>query len=400
MAATVSRWSRRYVLVSVLAFVCWQVGILLELPRGTEVALGVFGFVLHMIFGKAYALVPSYFDSDLAFTWAPTVQFPLVVSGTAGLTVVSLGGGPAWLPTASAVLWCLGVAVFVGTLVGTVGGALLRGETGTGDHNADRRPVDRLANVFVPVALLYLLVGSYETAALHGPVPPLFGGIPAQSSHLLAAGTAALLVFALGFRLLPRFLVVHPSLWAPRIVLPAAATGPVLIVTGLGSDGVAGLDPGQFLAAGALLEALAVSVFAVVYLHMFFRSDRRRIAFYGVAAGVCCGVAGVILGLGFAFHSVTFPLTTLHLRFNVLGFLGLTIVGLAYQFYPPSVGRFVGSSDRTALVSVAAITLGLTLHAGAVLAGASPLETVGSALTLGGSILYAYLVGSAFVTRG
>jgi len=64
------------------------------------------------------------------------------------------------------VLWTVGVAVFVGSIVLTIAEPpLRRGTTGTGDHNADRRPLDRFTNRFVPIVLLYLLAGSYETVA-------------------------------------------------------------------------------------------------------------------------------------------------------------------------------------------------------------------------------------------
>lgn len=391
MAVTVSTWSRRYVLISVFALVCWQIGIVFGVPLRTEIVLAIFGFVLHMVFGKANALVPSYFDSELAFPQGIKIQFPLVVVGTTGLVVASLGIGPVWLATAGAVLWCLGVAVFVGTLLSTIGRSLLKGETGTGEHNAERYRVDRLANSFVPVAFFYLIVGSYETAAIYAPLPTLFGGMPAQASHLLAAGTAAVFVFALGFRLLPRFLVVYPPLWVVRIVLPTAAAGPILIAAGISTP--------QFLVVGAVLEAVAVCLFAAVFIWMFVRSDRRRVGFYGVLGGVTSGVVGIALGLSFAFYSTKTSLTTLHLRLNLLGFLGLTIVGLAYQFYPPSVGEFPGSSDRTALLSIFGICFGLLFHVGSLLGGFQEFISIGYLLSLAGTIVYAYLIVSAFVTR-
>ena len=391
MSLIVSRWSRRYALVSVFALVCWQLGILLGVPRETEVALGIFGFVLHMIFAKAYALIPSYFDRELAFRQAPRIQFPLVVTGTLGFASVSLGFGPAWLAMGSAALWCLGVGVFVGTLLWTISGGLVEGTTGTGEHNAERKPLDRLANVFVPVALLYLLIGSYEMAALHSSLPSLFNGLSAQASHLLAAGTGALLVFSLGFRLLPRFLGVQPSVRVASLVLPAAAVGPVLIVAGFGNR--------RLLMIGAVVEAAPMFLFAVVLVRMVARSERRRIGLYGVVGGAASGVAGVLLVVTFAFRGATIPLTALHLRLNVLGFLGLTIVGLTYQFYPPSVGTFAGSSDRTALLSILGICLGLLFHAGGVFGEIQHLSAFGSSLTFIGSIVYAYLVVSAFAAR-
>jgi len=81
MAAEISRWSRRYVLIGVIALCCWQVATVAGLPRRTTVALGVFGFVFHVVFGKSYALVPAYFDADLVFEHAPMVQLPFIVMG-------------------------------------------------------------------------------------------------------------------------------------------------------------------------------------------------------------------------------------------------------------------------------------------------------------------------------
>jgi len=83
------------------------------------------------------------------------VQLPFIVMGTACLALdpllarrfrVDLGvlGG---------VLWTVGVAVFVGSIVLTIAEPLRRGTTGTGDHNADRRPLDRFTNRFVPIVL-------------------------------------------------------------------------------------------------------------------------------------------------------------------------------------------------------------------------------------------------------
>lgn len=394
MAERTSRWARRYVVASAIALVCWQIGILFEVPRRTEVALGVFGFVFHVIFGKAYALVPSYFDSQLRFPRAPGVQFPLVFGGATGLAFASLGVGPPWLAPGSAILWGLGIAVFVGTLLATVGTPLLEGETGTGDHNVDRVPVDRLANRFVPVAMLYLLAGSYETAAVYSSLPPLFGGVSAQASHLLAAGTAALLVFSLGFRLLPRFLGTHPPLWTARVVLPTAAAGPAFIAAGFATP--------AYQMVGAVLEAVAVCVFALVVLRMVVRSDRVRVGLYGVAAAMVSGVAGVFLGVAFAFDigfdTALGSLLRLHFRLNVLGFLGLTIVGLTYQFYPPSIGDLPGSSDRTALLSILGIVLALLFHAAAIVGDVSGLVVAGSLLGVASAIGFLYLVGSALLT--
>jgi hypothetical protein len=390
-AATVSRWARRYVLASAAFLLLWQVGVVAGVPRRTEVTLALFGFVLHMIFGKAYSLVPSYFDRELAFPRAPAVGFPLAVAGTAGLAAASLGGGPAWLAPLGATLWGLGVAVFVGTLAWTVRDNLTGGATGTGEANADRRPTDRLANAFVPVAGLYLVAGTYGTLALHTGLPLLIDGYAPRLTHLLAAGTAALLIFALGFRLLPRFLVASVPRPLVAVVLVAGAVAPWLLAVRLGI--------GVWFRVGALLEALAVIGFAAGCWLLFARSDRRRVGFYGVLAGTASGVVGVALGLAFAFGHGSADLVVAHRRLNLLGFVGFTIVGLAYQFYPPAVGALPGSSDRTALISIATLVLGL-LGQVVGLAAARPLvTTVGAVVALAGALLYAYLLGSVFRAR-
>ena len=390
-AATVSRWARRYVLASAAFLLLWQVGVVAGVPRRTEVTLALFGFVLHMVFGKAYSLVPSYFDRELAVPRAPAVGFPLVVAGVAGLAADSLDVGPTWVAPAGAASWALGIAVFVGTLAWTVRDNLTGSATGTGEANADRRPTDRLANAFVPVAGLYLVAGSYETLALHTGLPLLIDGYIPRVTHLLAAGTATLLIFALGFRLLPRFLVASVPRPLVAVVLVAGAVAPWLLAVRLGI--------GVWFQVGAVLEALAVVGFALGYWILFARSDRQRVGFYGVLAGTASGVVGVALGLSFAFGHGTAELVVAHRRLNLLGFVGLTIVGLAYQFYPPAVGTLPGSSDRTALTSIAALAGGLLVQVVGLATATPLLTTVGQVVTLGGALLYAYLLAAVFDAR-
>ena len=86
---------------------------------------------------------------------------------------------------------CLRVAVFLLAIGWTVRDNLTGAETGTGDANADRRPVDRAANAFVPVVAAYLAVGSYGLLAVHAGLPFPLDGYRPRASHLLAAGTAA-----------------------------------------------------------------------------------------------------------------------------------------------------------------------------------------------------------------
>ena len=242
-----------------------------------------------MIFGKAYSLIPSYFNRQLTPDPAPMIQFPLTVVGTSCLIGASLMDGPDWVGTVGAILWGVGVAVFLGALLWTIRENITGRETATGQSNVDRRPIDRLANGFIPVALLYLLAGSYETVAIYGGLPTLFDGYFPQVAHLLAAGTAALLIFSLGFRLLPRFLVASPPRSLVTVVLPAGAFGPVLLASYLYG--------GRWFQLGAIIETIAVIGYALTYGILFMRSERRRVGFYGVLAGAGSGVLGVSVWL-------------------------------------------------------------------------------------------------------
>ncbi|WP_435176152.1 hypothetical protein [Halorussus sp. AFM4] len=400
-AGAVTRWARRFVAASALFLVAWQVAALAAtvsgigsaggVPRQTRVALAVHGFVLHAVFGKAYSLVPSYFDRTLAVERAPAVQFPLTAVGAVGLAAGPLPGVPDLAGPAGAVLWAAGAAVFVAALAWTVRDNPTGRETGTSDANAERRPVDRVANAFVPVVLAYLLAGAYATAAPHLGLPGFASLGFARTAHLLAAGTAALLVFAVGFRLFPRFLVASPPRALVGVVLPAGAVGPALLASHLYG--------GAWFRAGAALEALAVLGFGAAYAVLFGRSERRRVGFYAVLVGVAAGALGVLVGLHFAFSGTGFELVEAHFRLNVLGFLGLTVVGATYQFYPPTVGTFPGASDRTALVSAALVGVGLLGELGGALAAADGAVVAGRASALVGAGLFAWLVLGVFAER-
>ena len=386
-AASVSRWARRSMVTSAVFLIAWQAAALGSFPRQTLVALAVPGFVFHAVFGKSTSLVPSYFGTQLAFPRAGAVSLPLTAVG-----VLGLAAGPliesAWLASLGAVSWALGAVVILGTLAWTVRNNPTGAATGTGDHNADRRRVDRLANATVPLVGVYVLAGAYEQIAVRAALPSLLGrGVPG-ASHLLAAGGAALLVFAIGFRLFPRFLVAHPPFPLVAVVLPTGALGPVLVAENL--------HGGLLFRIGAVLEAVAIVGFALAYTTLFARSERRRVGFYSALVGVASGTLGVLLGVQFAFADVG-GFVTAHYRLNVLGFLGLTVLGAAYQFYPPTVGEWPGADDRTAAASVALVAVGLALD---LLGVVTPLPRwPAPAAALAGALLYAYLLVGALAAR-
>lgn len=388
-AATVSARSRRFVAAGAVLFVLWGAATVVGAPRRVQVVLGLQGAILLTVFGKAHALVPSYFDRELAPAWSPAVTFPLAVGGALAFAAGLWVDVPV-LEAAGAVAWALGAVGVAATLVWTVRGNLSGRHTGTSDANADRRGLDRTANAVVPVALAYLLAGAYATAAGHTPLPPLVDGYPPRASHLLAAGVGVLLVLGVGYRLFPRFLAARPPRGFPQFALLAGAVGPALLAVGV--------PTGPLLVAGSVVETAAVAGFAVTFLVLFARSERRRVGFYGVAAGAVAGLVGVGLGLQFAFVGLDAALVTTHLRMNLLGFLGLTVVGAAYQFYPPAVGTFRGASDRTALASIGLVAVGLLVELAGVFVDPTAV-TVGRLLAFAGVVGYAFLVFGLFWER-
>lgn len=388
--AVLSRWARRFLLVGVAFLVLSQVGALAGVPRRTEVVLGLYGFVLTVAFGKAYSLVPSYFDRTLVVPAAPAGHLPLQIVAVCTLSVTPLAGAPAWLEPVGAVSWAMGVAIFVGTIGATVASNPLGRETGTSEANRERAWLDRLANPFMPLAGLYLLAGSYELLAAATGLPTLLDGSPVRISHLVAAGFALLLLFAVGYRLLPRFLVATPPRALAVVALPAGAVGPALIAVGYPS--------GWLFVAGAIAETLAVSGFALSYVWLFVRTDRGRVGFYGPLFGVAAGLAGVSLGLWFATAGLSADLAMAHWRLNVLGLLGLSIAGVLYQFYPPAVAAWPLAGDRLALATLVVFAAGIATLGVAPVAIPAVATAGHAAVTLAGLGL-GYSLAGAIWTR-
>lgn len=388
--ATVSRWTRRFVGVGVVWFVCWQAAVVVGVSRGVSVTLGLYGFVFHVLFGKAYALVPSYFDRSLAFPRAPAVHLPLAAAGVAGMAL-GASGIPPW-GVVGVLAWTLGVFVFVAAIAWSVRDNLTGRETGTAESKAELRRVDRVANAFIPIAIAYLVVGTVlSVGQTTGAGPSLVAG-RAPVTHLLAAGGVALLLFAVGFRVLPRFLVVRSRLWLARVVLVAGAVGPLMLAVSFGG--------GESFTVGASLEAVALVGFALAYVDLFRRSDRRRIGLYVF----CAAAAGAVLVAGFGVFLTVLgfdaAVADAHARIALLGFLGLAIVAVSYQFYPPAVAAVSFVDDRTAAVAAALLVVGLSVEVGGILTGHAGGVAVGRSLALVGSVCYAGVLAAVFVEHG
>ena len=189
--------------------------------------------------------------------------------------------------------------------------------------------VDRVANAGTPVALLFLVAGTVGFALSELGLGGSFIEYTPRWIHLLAVGTATLLVFSIGFRLLPRFLSTTPPGWLVWVVLPAGVIGPLLLA--------AGIPDGPLFQTGALVQSIALVGYGALVVTLLVRTERSRVGYSAILAGALSGLAVVSLGLIFAFEGQSGQHVMTHLRVAVLGFLGLTIVGVSYQFYPPAV---------------------------------------------------------------
>jgi hypothetical protein len=112
----------------------------------------------------------------------------------------------------------------------------------------------------IPVSLGYLVLGTIGLLGWAG-----FDPIPAVSFpavvHYYGAGFAALLIFALGARLMPGFFHVTPPRAVTWIVLVSGAVGPGLLA--------ASLWAGVAFRVGAILETVAMVGYAGLVGYVF-----------------------------------------------------------------------------------------------------------------------------------
>lgn len=389
-AERISRWARRFVLVGAGWFAVWQIAVLAGVSHRAVVVIGVLGFVFGTVFGKGYSLVPSYFDRSLATTRLLPVHLFAASLGPA-LLAVGIETATPTLRIAGAATWLLAVGIFVGTIGATIRDNPLGSETGTGDASGHREALDRTANRFLPIVLGYLLVGSYGLLAAETALPTVFDGYPPRTAHLLAAGGGLLLIFTIGFRLLPRFFVASVERPLAVVVLTSGAVGPAVIAFSLPAGGL--------FVVGAAVQATAVTGYAVAIGLLFTRSDRRRVGLYGVVAAAGAGVLAVVIGLLFAFDGVTAARVAAHARLNLLGLLGLTIVGVSYQFYPPGVSSQPLVDDRTAALALGLLGGGVLVEVGGTLSGLPMATTVGQVLAAGGGVVHVLVVTAVVAER-
>lgn len=384
-ASGTGTWTRRFVAASAVAAVGWRASALVGLPRETRALAAVFGFVCPMAFGMAYLLVPSYLGRTLVADGLAGVHFVLAFAGAVPIVAASAVDVPRWALRAGVLAWSLGVLVFVGALVASVGPALF--DPAARDRiRRVRHPAGRYATLLLPVPLLYLLAGTALLVARHVPLAPPVPASTPRVLHLYAAGFAALLVFALGMRLLAGFFHATPSTPVAAVVLGAGALGPALLA--------AFLWGGAPFRVGAAVEASAMVGYGVVVAGVARETQWSRVGLTGVVFGAAAGVLAVVVAAGVA-AGLPLPVDA-HVRLVLDGFFALTVVGYAVQFFPLTRGDFAGASDRTARAIILTLVAGVGLAVAGVLADVRPLVAAGDALGVCGMATYAYVVLRVF----
>ena len=355
------------------------------------ILLPALGFIGLMIFGMAQQFVPLYSGRNL---WSPRTALVQVAWGISGVVLVLLG--PSFEPYGLA-LWLASVVLFFAILIMT-----LRTEP-MPTRPQGRRPefaiMDRYGIPMTSAAILYLAaasVGLLLASPTDGPLVPWASLHWFSFLHLYTLGFIALMVFGVGFHLLPRFLDVAPRLGVARAIVVLALPGPLLVALTMPFLGTS--DLWFLFAFFAILEAAAAVLFAALVLDVWRRSEHRRPAStFNAAAGLWL-ILGVALAALFGLDAQdTLAWVPVHGWVNLLGFAGFEIFGVTHEVLPPFTSKGLAVSRRVTRVDFVLAVLGLALVVASYAAslGGFPfdggvLAVLGFAVLLAMALLYAY----------
>ncbi|RKD89293.1 hypothetical protein [Halopiger aswanensis] len=388
-SAGLRRWTQRFTIASAGAFVAFLPAPLVGTGHRTAVLIGLFGFVCPMIFGMGYLLLPAYAGRTLVDYRLAGFHFGLAYLGAALIVGGWIRDGIGTLFTAGAALWALGVATFVGALLATIGPVLVTEPAAVLRFGDRPQRSTRLATAVLPVAVGYLLVGTIALLE----VTPLLGLTdgsirPAQVSHYYAIGFGALLVFALGARLLVGFYHVTP----PRSLVW------LLLLSGVVAPGLLGTVrwQGPWFRIGAGSAAVAMGCYAAVIAFVAVRTDRSRVELSGIAFGALAGVLAVVASGSLLLGNGVRNALLLHRTFVLAGFFPLTITGYAFQFFPVATGRVPGATARGVAATIGALAVGVAAQGLGIAGQLELVRSFGIGLSLLGAIGYLYLVVGRF----
>jgi hypothetical protein len=385
MAATsgVSRWTRRFAIASAISMVGLQIAFLLEMSLYASAIVGLFGAVLPMTFGMAYLLVPSYVGRTLAADRLPGIHLAVTYLGAGLLLAGEVAECDDWVIAMGAFLWSVGVVIFVGTLCWTVIPVVSMGLSTVRRSSGVPRGAAQFAAI--EIAIGYLIVGTAILLSVHTGLPIALTATFPSVVHFYGVGFATVLIFALGARLLPGFFDVElPTVSSWGVLVPGSVAPAVLAFQ---------FWTPPWFAVGAGLATVAMVGYAGTVIVVASRTDRPRIGLYGILLGAIGGVVAVSIPMAGVLGIGSIPFVRLHVPVVLNGFLLVTIVGYAYQFFPVTTGRFRGASERIALSTLLLLALGTIIQASGILVAAELLRLGGIIVTLIATTGYAYLIG-------
>lgn len=386
-SAGLRRWTRRFTIASAGSLVAFLLAILVGGGHRTAVLIGLYGFVCPTIFGMGYLLLPPYVGRTLVDHRLAGVHFVLAYLGVGLLVLGWIRDGIGTLFTFGAILWALGVATFVGSLLVTIGPVLLANPGDVFRFGDRPQRSTGLATATLPVAIGYLLVGTVGLLATASP----FEGWSitlSQVNHYYAAGFGALLVYALGARLLIGFYHVTPPrllVW-PTLVFGALA--PLLLGTYLWRN--------PWFRLGGVLETAAMAGYLLTVGFVAIGTDRSRVELSGIVCGALAGAVAVGVALPLVTTGGIRAATTLHWTLVLAGFFPLTIIGYAYQFFPVTGGRFPGATARGAATTIGSLAVGVAVQSVGIVGHLAFVRSAGLAFSVFGALGYLYLMVGRF----
>lgn len=315
-----------------------------------------FGFIGLMIFGMAQQFVPLYSGRKL---WNPRFAEAQVLLGIAGVAVML--AGPAWEPFGFG-LWLVSCVMFLVLLVMTLRSETLPAKP-AGRH-AEFVSMDRLGIPMTSVAVVYLIaaaIGFLLESPSNAPLVPWAQDYYYAWLHVYNLGFILLMVFGVGFHLLPRFLDAVPNLRLARVITVLGLPGAAAVAVTMPLLDVPAAEAA--FALFALLEAVAAVLFAVLVLDLWRRSSQRRPASaFSVAAGLWL-IVGVTLGTLFGiFPGLTATeWVVAHGWVNYFGFAALQIFGIAHEVLPPFTSLGLRVSRRVTRIDFGLANLGLAM---------------------------------------
>ncbi len=285
------------------------------------------GFVGFTALGFAWHLFPSIFRRRLtgapdgpAYWAVAEASVVLGLVGRSSLVPVSTG----WAITlAGSGAWLLVLLAFVGTGLRSL-------RTPPPHTGPPERPADRVATLLFGSSWIFGIASALLWMASSVTPGPGFGFWLA-GVHTYVLGQLALLIFGVSLRLIPRSAGTDAPAWVARSLAATGLTGAIGVPLGL-----LALAPreGALLLIAGLLEGTAAVLFVLQLFWLVTRARTPRRAHWVYLASGSCLLVGGSVGL-WMISSGDYGLVKAHAWTNLLGFLGLMILGMWFSMVAP-----------------------------------------------------------------